>query len=46
MNIVRYIKERSEVSIDSQRYALAEFLQWLFRSAIRDGETCECISPV
>ncbi|WP_386722006.1 hypothetical protein [Litoribrevibacter euphylliae] len=43
--MARYFKERSEVSIDSQRYALAEFLQWLFRSAIRDGKPVDVYLP-
>ncbi|WP_338335603.1 hypothetical protein [Bacillus altitudinis] len=43
--ICNYFKERYNISIDQDAYALSELLQWIWRSSIRDGEKITLFIP-
>ena len=33
------------VSVEEEKYALSEMIQWIFRSAIRNGESIQIYIP-
>ncbi|MER1292416.1 hypothetical protein NQS36_16760, partial [Bacillus sp. C1(2022)] len=43
--LYNYFKEKYNVSIDQDAFALSELLQWIWRSAIRNGEEITLFIP-
>ncbi|MCB7160027.1 MULTISPECIES: hypothetical protein [Bacillus] len=43
--LYNYFKEKYQISIDQDAFALSELVQWIWRSAIRDGEEITLYIP-
>ncbi|MGG0066115.1 hypothetical protein ABEX95_05045 [Bacillus subtilis] len=43
--LYNYFKEKYKISIDQDAFALSELVQWIWRSAIRDGEEITLYIP-
>lgn len=43
-NILKWFSKK-DIAIDADEFALSEMLQWIWRSAIRDGETIDLYIP-
>lgn len=43
--LYNYFKEKYQITIDQDAFALSELVQWIWRSAIRDGEEITVYIP-
>jgi len=43
--VLKQFFEQKNIKVDEEQYALSELIQWMFRSAIRDGNAINLYIP-